>query len=803
MRYFIYKDSQISGPFSREELAQVSGLRPETLVCEEGISGGHDGDWKTIGQVSELADLDGSSPVSLVQRQPWEGDVVEAGPGDRNLPTGFGETDSREWETPWAKEDPAALFQAEGKIQELNHQLETLRSRFAEWEKKTNSAETQRISVPAPKSVDETKQALMLALSAEGKARELSRQMHLLSEKYERLLNRWENAELQRERESYSHKSGTDLNRVEDKVRELTSQMEKLSGRWVELQQKSGQASDKISQPKEQDKFSALAETMETLLERFAEWESRLETAEKKRADGELASAAAAPEPAAETVPVEEMEPAEAPEVEPAAEPAPGPQEPDSPQASQPEKAASTESWWTDSERNQPNKTAHIKLEPLNLKPPAKNKIKLKPPKTLRVIIKEPAAREEPAKEEPPVIKDEPPFNTERITQPIGQTEPAPQPSLEPSPTAGISLTPLPALFQPTAQAAPLPAEEPSPSREPGNTSPIPDFEQTPSSAMVEPTPTPTPFLSGQSAPGFGMVPNALNEPSSLPLLAPLPSEQESFGGAPFGVDPAFKPGALGAVAKKKPGLAGEGSGGPAKASRAPRPAPRPFPKVLVGGMVGMLILIIFGFIFFGNSKSRKMPAANPEKLSFEAAQPAPAAEASGTQQTAAVPAAAPAAAPPVPGYEGGDFALRLVKNYPLDGNRGTVEKWLQYSFMANPGSGNREEWTSGAVDATTYLVQYRVLPGPRSGVKETITYLFEADVSRRTVKGSNPSSRQLMAGASPPAPVSGERKKKDLKTGGKSKVSKIPQLPLPGYTQRQPLKKQKIKPKPAAGIDL
>ena len=151
MRYFIYKDSQISGPFSREELAQISDLRPETLVCEEGISGGHDGDWKAIDQISELAELDAPSAVSLAQRPPsWEGQSPGGVAGDRGAVDEFEPADLPDWDTLWVKsgESAGALSLAESKIQDLNQQLDVLRARLSNGGKGGGPEPTKRVRIP-------------------------------------------------------------------------------------------------------------------------------------------------------------------------------------------------------------------------------------------------------------------------------------------------------------------------------------------------------------------------------------------------------------------------------------------------------------------------------------------------------------------------------------------------------------------------------------------------------------------------------------------------------------------------------
>src|SRR5438105_1408958 len=57
MRYWVYKDSRIMGPMSSQELAHVEGGGPDLLLCPEGAEGSRESDWKTAGEIPELADV--------------------------------------------------------------------------------------------------------------------------------------------------------------------------------------------------------------------------------------------------------------------------------------------------------------------------------------------------------------------------------------------------------------------------------------------------------------------------------------------------------------------------------------------------------------------------------------------------------------------------------------------------------------------------------------------------------------------------------------------------------------------------
>ncbi|HAM35324.1 MAG TPA: hypothetical protein DEB40_11335 [Elusimicrobia bacterium] len=200
---------------------------------------------------------------------------------------------------------------------------------------------------------------------------------------------------------------------------------------------------------------------------------------------------------------------------------------------------------------------------------------------------------------------------------------------------------------------------------------------------------------------------------------------------------------------------------------------------VLLGG-----VLAVVGFFFFNDTKDMKtavnMDSGRPPVGAEVAEEASVAPSAIPSVPAAPAPSPQPSLTSPTPQGTPAETirderpaAVDLVKNYPLDGDRGTVGQWLQYSFAANPGSASTERWNAGAVEESTYLVQYEVQPPGR----ESINYLFEADVSRKTVKGKNPAARELLAGGGAVA---------------KTAVSKAPAKSVRRVRQARPAKKRR-----------
>src|SRR5438105_2776876 len=77
MRYWVYKDSRIMGPVGADGLAHVEGGSPDLLLCPEGADGARETDWRTAGEIPELAGLfpmPVASSVGLLEAEPGEFD---------------------------------------------------------------------------------------------------------------------------------------------------------------------------------------------------------------------------------------------------------------------------------------------------------------------------------------------------------------------------------------------------------------------------------------------------------------------------------------------------------------------------------------------------------------------------------------------------------------------------------------------------------------------------------------------------------------------------------------------------------
>ncbi len=54
MRYWLFLNNQVHGPYEPDDLSQLPSYSPEALVCPEGRKGTHIGDWQRAGMVPEL-----------------------------------------------------------------------------------------------------------------------------------------------------------------------------------------------------------------------------------------------------------------------------------------------------------------------------------------------------------------------------------------------------------------------------------------------------------------------------------------------------------------------------------------------------------------------------------------------------------------------------------------------------------------------------------------------------------------------------------------------------------------------------
>jgi hypothetical protein len=139
------------------------------------------------------------------------------------------------------------------------------------------------------------------------------------------------------------------------------------------------------------------------------------------------------------------------------------------------------------------------------------------------------------------------------------------------------------------------------------------------------------------------------------------------------------------------------------------------------------------------------------------------------------------------------DAAVAMVKTFPLDGERGTVAQWLQFSYSASQDAG-KESWSASETADKTYLVEYRFTPSTRG---DEVHYLFEADMDRGFVIGKNLDAKSVLAGG--PRPGADKPKAKPRKTSKKAPKRSakraadditpkdVPLLPLPNEGELRP----------------
>lgn len=228
-----------------------------------------------------------------------------------------------------------------------------------------------------------------------------------------------------------------------------------------------------------------------------------------------------------------------------------------------------------------------------------------------------------------------------------------------------------------------------------------------------------------------------------------------------------------------------------------PAPAPQTAPSrpvrsnkpFLVVGLALVVLLGIIGFFLLRQPKDLKQMVSLDDNRARLGAQPVddstrlplvkPPLAAPPEQAPAPVVATPTPAVPPAGEQEGGaqpaaqgplDAAIKEVKEFPLDGGRGTVAQWLQYSYNASPDAG-RESWSASATGDDGYLVEYRFTPTARDAAE--VHYLFAADVTMGLVYGKNLEAQRMLAGSAPrleePKPKAKARPKSQPKPQAKT----------------------------------
>lgn len=336
----------------------------------------------------------------------------------------------------------------------------------------------------------------------------------------------------------------------------------------------------------------------------------------------------------------------------------------------------------------------------------------------------------------------------------------------------------------PIAPPAPVPVPIPTPAPAPQQAAPV-----VIAPAVVPPPPVPAPAANPFAAPPPRPEP-AVPTPAAAPPVtfsSLMPTPDLASGDMAGSSDataqmppPATMARSMGAVVPDDAVSARFAKPEPAPPTGEIKRPGRNNKAFLIGGGVLVTLLIIVGVIFMRQPKEdlRQMAALDDGKAPI------------GLPAEEPVAAPPPAVAPPPPGPSPEYVAaIEAVKDFPLDGGRGTVGNWLQYSYTASPDAGT-EEWNASSTGDGGMLVEYRLVPGAAGG--NGALYLFEIDPNG-LVMGKNIEARQMLAG-SPPPEAPKVKKKPVKKTAPKrarrrvyEEPKEVPLLPLPDAGELRP----------------
>lgn len=357
---------------------------------------------------------------------------------------------------------------------------------------------------------------------------------------------------------------------------------------------------------------------------------------------------------------------------------------------------------------------------------------------------------------------------------------PAPAAAVPPPPVIAPPVIPPPIIAPVQLAPAPVPAPIPAPLPEPVTPNPF----AAPEPIIATPTPVAPP-------------PNTLSrsQPQPVPDLGATvqASSNDLAGSADANLPPATL--ARGRGAAEAPADAGVAARfakpEPAPATAAPKP-PRSNKKFLIGGGILVILLAVVGVIFMRQPKDdlKQMTTLDDGKAPIGLGADDTATAPPMVKPKQAEPEAAPApVAPPPPGPSAEhQAAIAAVKDFPLDGGRGTVGRWLQYSYTASPGAGT-EEWNASTTGENNVLVEYRMVPGASGG--KGALYLFEVNAIG-LVMGKNLEAREMLAGGPPAEPVKPKKAKGPAKKAVKRRPvveepKEVPLLPLPDSGELRP----------------
>jgi len=828
MRYWVYADSRLLGPFTREDLTSVPGLSRDSLVCPEAASGAVEKDWKALASVAELTDLF-SSAGGLPAASTLTADSFDQ----------FSQSAHDAIERIGRLEDFGAPIISDPRL------LEAL-------------GET-----PGWMSPDEQLEA---------------DRSHIL-ELEDRL------SQLKGQIEGYEHKQDEILDHLSSKdklLQEKDRELEELRRRMEEMLKRppavSASAAPPVAEPPMESKPAPspqppaapppLPEAQPPVQEEAA----AAPPAELKQIFKSLETKPPEPAPPAksipgiEIVPFADFEPTQparkwaeeapppmeaAPVESPDMAPSPGPeveQAPSVEQAPPPmSEAAMAAPAAGPSPFDQETLRASSELpDGMEFVPPLPEETAPSLPAEMTPVAPEPMppAQSEPLPtpsllDAPPPLAQEPMLGeaaqagapeTLMFAMPEGQSETASlpetgviappaeagpageipltspprnifedQPAQAPTEAPGnINLTPPSIAGAPTAGPIPgmgqlLPGQLPTPIPIPlGGATPFPGQFQTPMPTMgqpdlpqsvmaglgVQPTATPTPL--GQTTPGPDIGGQSFED-----LMGKPPTLPASLTNAPGLTNPPGVTNTPVTGGTRPPSMTSV----PSVVQKDESQSKPKSKKFLMGmGAAGLSLMLIMIFFLRNPRQVSKMVDMSPEQktageLSVGGQQPAtepaqPQEQPGQTQSPAAgqfqfptkqpgqTPEPAPSAEQPPTAAPNRDFimdqriaAIEFVKNFPLDSERGSISQWLDYAFLT---PGHTPEWTSGAVEANIWIVEFNVFRGARSR-KPRVAYRFEVNLAEKTVIGANTAAKDLLSGGAS-KPVE-ERKPRVSKT--------------------------------------
>lgn len=810
MKYWLYSEGNILGPYEPAELLALPAFAEESLVCPESATGDNPGDWRPASQVQEIA-----AAMSV-----GTGRVVTSGAvsGLYEYETGFNSSVNYHEDR---EPGPGASY---GDL------LDAIDNVLGQRQEALSVPESQ----PAGADYD-------------------------LAEKFDIRLSR-----IQEELEAARWEKNLLLEKIRLKEMEEKrnqTRIQELETRLKGELEKTDESVKELEQMRQLADFGRKAETLRQIEEiRKEELSLKEETQAKKEAPAREESPReepAVPEqgpaaPAAELPPAEQEAPAAKPEAAPAAAPVPLKSLKAEPVPPQSLVGASGQA--------QPAQEAAV--------PPAQEPLfQAGKPKTFKSI--KPAAEiklESALGKETNKDEGEDAGLTSRKLKSLGQTQhPAfdygqPLPGPEPAPQGAFkpeNLEPLPqqagglvydftvVAAQPEIQRFQIePRKENSPQQPQPEPRPVkpPTFDMgIPQPAPAQQATAPQPVVP-QPAPAPRPVPvlQPVYQPAPAPQPAQVQEAQPPFQSQPLHAAEAAAPAAqpqAAAPLRTEPAA----PAAPAAAAKAPADSPDKTQRIPVPELKGkakpevpqkqavkprrggktafIVIMVVFGsiaagglgYFFLGtgvsfsqfsmlnlgdNKKGPSMTSQLPQSGRKTEAQAAsfPAQTGAGTaeqapaaQQQLPAAAQAPAAQPqeaPQAVNDNIQKALDIVKNYKLSGGRGTISSWFANSFLTSRG-GASEEWTATPLHGSILVVQYRLLR-PR---QEPVVYQFEVDAAKNDiVRGINNNAIDLLSSPAKAATASAApvrkhvRKpaKRSAKAGKRPGNGEVPILPLP-----------------------